>query len=224
LPEPWSIWGSGYIAKLDVASLATGDHMSVREVGRIRIEPDAFPYSLSIDRTGRYAFVACNAVSYVPVIDLATDRIIAKVPVRSDGARAVAFTPDNAYALVTLEREAVMAVIRLTDFTVTRYIPVGPGPRGIAVDESDSTAYISAFSRFTFTSQLDRPTKAHSVTAVHLAGLDLSRDEQQAPYDEILVGHGPCSVVLFNTERVSYDAAKVDAAVQDLTVVATATQ
>jgi hypothetical protein len=69
----------------------------------------------------------------MPVIDLETDSVIAKVPVKSDGGRAVAFTPDNACALLTLGRIPQKAVVDTEEPTTTRYIPVGPGPRGIAV-------------------------------------------------------------------------------------------
>jgi YVTN family beta-propeller protein len=208
------IWGSGYLAKLDITGLAAGQHGSVREVGRIRIDPQAFPYSLNIDREGRYALVACNAVEYVPVIDLATDQIVARVALRSDGARAVAFTPDNRHALVTLERESLVAVISLDRFEVTRYLPVGPGPRGIAID-TDETAYISAFARATI-ARTDIPHEPHSLTVVHLKGIDLDAEDQVVPFEEIRVGHGPCSVVVFNTERATLTSQQVDAAVRDL--------
>lgn len=141
------VWGSGYIAKLDLAGLAEGRTDGVREIARIRIPENSHPYSISIDRSGTKAFVACNSISSVPVIDLAIDRVLAQIPVKSDGGRAVAFTPDNEYALLTLERDSVIAVIDMRELSVTRYIPVGPAPRGIAIDESDNTVYCSAFSR-----------------------------------------------------------------------------
>lgn len=212
------IWGSGYIAKLDISGLVTGDASSVREITRIRIDPTAHPYSLNIDRSGRYAFVACNSIEYVPVIDLTVDEVVQRVPVRNDGARAVAFTGDNRFALVTLERDNSIAVIRLSDFTTTRYLPVGPAPRGIAVDDNDERAYISAFSRGTVVAAgVDHDFKAHAVTVVDLQGVDLDSEEQMPRYDDIRVGYGPCSVVVFDTERVTYDAAQVDSAVRDLT-------
>jgi YVTN family beta-propeller protein len=217
------IWGSGYIAKLDISGLASGDAGSVREVGRIRIEPHAHPYSLNVDRAGRYALVACNSVEYVPVIELASGEVIARVPVRAGGGRAVAFTPDNRFALVTLERDNSAAVIRMSDFTVTRYLPVGPAPRGIAIDEDDERAYISAFSRSTvWPGNEDHDFQAHAVTVMELRGVDLESTEQMPRYDDIRVGYGPCSVVVFDTERASYHATKVDAAVRDLVAPAAA--
>jgi YVTN family beta-propeller protein len=205
------IWGAGYIAKLDVAGLAERRPDSVHEVARIRIAPDAFPYSLNIDREGRYGLVACNAVEYVPVIDLSRGEIAARVPVRCDGARAVAFTPDNRHALVTLERDSSVAVISLADLRVSRYLPVGPGPRGIAVDDDDETAYISAFARVSI-ARTDIPHEPHSLTILNLADVDLDSDDGTMPsYDEIRVGYGPCSVVVFDTAATTVTSAHVDA-------------
>jgi YVTN family beta-propeller protein len=209
------VWGSGYIAKLDISALAQGNHRSVREVKRITIDRNAFPYSLSIDRSGRFAVVACNAVKYVPIIDLETDEIVARVQVKNDGARAVAFSPDNRFAIVSLEREAAVAVIDMESREVTRYIPVGPGPRGIAVDQDAFTFYVTAFSRDTV-GFADVPSMPHSLTVVHLDGVDLGQEGPMPRFEEIPVGFGPCSVALFDSERAGYRSDKVDVAVRRL--------
>jgi YVTN family beta-propeller protein len=208
------IWGSGYIAKIDISGLKNGDASDVREIARIRIQENSHPYSLNVDRTGRYALVACNSVDYVPVIDLATDRVAHRVPVTSQGGRAVAFSPDNRYALVTLERESVIAVIDLTTFTVTRYLPTGPSPRGIAVDDRDFTIYSSAFSRGTTLHAGQPGNLPHAITVIHLDNVDLSTGDDsggQPVFDDIPVGYGPCSVSLFDTDRVSLDNVDIDA-------------
>lgn len=209
------VWGSGYIAKIDIAGLARGDVGDVREIGRIRIQENSHPYSLNVDHTGRYAFVACNSVDYVPVIDLTTDHVVHRVPVTSQGGRAVAFSPDNRFALVTLERESTIAVIDLSTFKVTRYVPVGPSPRGIAVDERDFTVYASAFARGTVLYAGQPGSLPHAVTVVKMDNVDLSTDEAtggKPVFDDIRVGFGPCSVSLFDTDRVSLDHVDVDAA------------
>ncbi|KXK59546.1 hypothetical protein AWW66_23695 [Micromonospora rosaria] len=211
-----SIWGSGYIAKLDLAGLATGRPDLVREVARIRVGENTHPYSVNIDRSGSRLFVACNSVAEVPVIDLSTDRVIARVPVPIDGARAVAFTPDNAYALVTLERKSRIAVIDMERLEVTRTIPVGPGPRGIAVDETDNTVYCSAFSRI-FDDPEVPDVVAHSLSVVHLEGVDLASEDSKPRYEHLPVGHGPCSVAIFNPDRVAFDSDRLERAAASLT-------
>jgi len=208
------IWGSGYIAKIDIAGLADGDISNVREIARIRIQENSHPYSLNVDRSGRYAVVACNSVDYVPIIDLATDKVAHRVGVTSQGGRAVAFSPDNHYALVTLERESTIAVIDMSTFEVTRYLPTGPSPRGIAVDDKDFTIFASAFSRGTVMHAGQPGSRPHAITVVKLDNVDLSTDGEaggQPVFDDIQVGFGPCSVSLFDTDRVSLDNVDVDA-------------
>lgn len=212
------IWGSGYIAKLDLKGLLKKDRAeSVREVARIRIGEDSFPYSLNIDRTGKRAYVACNSIAELPVIDLDTDSVIARVPVKSDGGRAVAFTPDNNFALLTLERTSTIAVVDTDELKVTRNIPVGPAPRGIVVDDNDNTVYCSNFSRAVpeENEKIEFSFSPHSLTVVHLDGVDLALPAEEGgnvQYDEIKVGYGPCSVSVFDSAQVSYDEDKLNKA------------
>ncbi|MGY2011964.1 beta-propeller fold lactonase family protein [Nocardia gipuzkoensis] len=211
------IWGSGYIAKLDLRELRSAGRVeSVREIARIRLGEDSFPYSLNIDRSGKRAYVACNSVAELPVIDLDTDTVIARVPVNSDGGRAVAFTPDNRFALLTLERTSTVAVVDTDQLQVTRYIPVGPAPRGIAMDDNDMTFSVAIFTRATADhADVDFRFSPHSLTVVHLDGVDLSLPAEeggQVRYDEIKVGYGPCSVAIFDPSQISYDENKLNEA------------
>ncbi len=206
------IWGSGYVAKIDISGLREGNASQIREVARIRIEENSHPYSLNVDRQGRYALVACNSTDYVPVIELATDKMTQRISVKSQGGRAVAFSPDNRFALVTLERESVIAVIDLESFDVTRYLPTGPSPRGITVDERDFTIYAAGFSRGTVLHAGKPGSMPHAITVIETENVDLSSDGSGAPVlKDIPVGYGPCSVSLFDTDRVSLDNVDVDA-------------
>lgn len=214
------IWGSSYIAKLDLSGLGDGRPQDVREVARIALDEDTFPYSLNFDRTGTRAYVACNAIAAMPVIDLATDKIIKMVSVRSDGGRAVAFTEDNRFALLSLERESLVAVVDTESLNVTRYIPVGPAPRGVAVHKD--TLYCGVFARAMSVTPGAPKFNPHTVTIVELDTVDLATDEGSPTTSEIRVGYGPCSVSVFDSERVSYDAGRLnDAAArlaEDVTV------
>lgn len=212
------IWGSSYISKLDLSGLAEGNPGSVREVGRIVLGQDVFPYSLNIDRSGARAFVACNGVAAVPVIDLSSDTVEKMVEVESSGGRAVAFTPDNEFALVTIERTDSVAVIDMRDLEVTRYIPVGPSPRGITVDDNDGTIYCVLFSRASWTPRPDQkpgkryPTEPHAVTVVHVEGIDMATSDGEPDFEQIRVGFGPCSVSIFDPDKIAFDAARLDKA------------
>lgn len=212
------IWGASYIAKLDLTGLVDGKPELVRESARIQIGENLHPYSLNFDRAGSRALVACNTGSTVPVIDLASDTVIAKVATEIDGCRAIAFTPDNKYALATLERNDTVAVIDLDTYQVTRSISTGPGPRGIAIHDPDEVLYVSSFARHTpfFPGDDDHPQMAHSVTVLNIKGVDLSDAEAAVPFEELPVGFGPCSVAIFDTEKASYQAEKVDSAIANL--------
>lgn len=169
--------------------------------------------------------MACNTGSVVPVIDLGTDTVVARVATEIDGCRAVAFTPDNKYALATLERNDSVAVIDLDTYQVTRYIPVGPGPRGIAVHDPDEVLYVSAFSRAGGLVPDDRRQfMAHSVTVVDFKGVDLANADDAVRYAELTVGFGPCSVTVFDSEKVAFQADKLNSAMVDLTDEAAANQ
>jgi DNA-binding beta-propeller fold protein YncE len=161
--------------------------------------------------------VACNSVAYVPVIDLETGRVVRKVEVRSEGGRAVAFTPDNKFALVTLERESVIAVINLDSWTVTQYLPTGPSPRGIAIDERDTTIYSSNFSRGVTMHAGGVGATPHSISVIKLNDADLADESDttaKLEFEDIPVGFGPCSVSLFDTENVSLDDVDLDSSLQ----------
>jgi YVTN family beta-propeller protein len=208
------VWGAGYVAKLDISGLADGEFREVREVARIRLAENAHPYSASIDPTGAFLFVACNSLDYLPVIDLSNDDIAHRVPLRCEGAnagaRAVAFTPDDAFALVTLERTNEVAVITLADFTVTRYLPVGPSPRGIAIDPGTMTMFIAGFTRGFSVGVQPIQFKPHAVTIVDVSGVNLTDPEDQPRYADVQVGFGPCSVSVFDTLKIKHGFSQVD--------------
>lgn len=212
------VWGSGYVAKLDISSLADGDYQKVREVARIRIAENSHPYSLNIDPSGKHAVVACNSLDYVPVIDLETDQVAHRVAVRCDaencGARAVAFTPDSQFALVSLERSNEVVVISMSDFKATRYLPVGPSPRGVVLDPDSMVVFACAFARGGPAGHLPFEFKPHTVTIIGLDGVDLSTDKGEPKYDQVRVGFGPCSVSLFDPDQIQQGIKKLDQMVE----------
>ncbi|MGO4536227.1 YVTN family beta-propeller repeat protein [Leifsonia sp. 2MCAF36] len=194
------LWGDGALAKLDITSLESGDVNGVVQTGTIMLGPDTFPYSVNVDRKRMTALVACNAIQSVPVIDLATDSLIADVEIRAGGARAIAFSSDEDYAFVTLERDSSIAVVDLDQNRVSRYIQVGPGPRGVTVDP-DGVVYAAAFSRPIVTMFPVENYASHSVTVIDPTRADLSRDGDDVTVTSVGVGFGPCSVSVFDPAK-----------------------
>lgn len=191
-----SLWGEGSIAKVNVAGLDHDEVESVKVEKVIMIAPDTFPYSINIDHTRHLAFVACNAIQSVPVIDLKTDKIEWRIPVRGSGVRAVAFTPDNKYGLATLERDNSIAVIDLDSKKVTRYLEAGPAPRGVVTDTA-GTVYVAAFTRSVAMKHDVPDWGGHGVTVIHTANSDLGDDSSPVTTETVPVGYGPCSVSVF---------------------------
>lgn len=78
---------------------------------------------------------------------------------------------------------------------VTRQIPVGPGPRGLTVDGTDETLYVTNFER----------THAFA-PVVDLASAPLDSDTGTFSYQPIEVGCGPCSVAILDVSGLPESA------------------
>ena len=76
-------------------------------------------------------FVANPQAKGLLVIEIATGEV-RSVELGHIGGRAVAFTSDARYALVSVETVSEIAVIELATLRQTRHIPATPGPRGPA--------------------------------------------------------------------------------------------
>lgn len=192
------IWGDGLVARLDIAGLSSDRPEAVAVERTISVGTAAHPYSVAIDPTGTRVFVANTQATYASVIDIATSEVT-HVELGYIGGRAVAFSPDNEYALISVETVNSVYVVRLSDLKVMRYIPVGPGPRGLTVDNRDKTMYITNFARTKPTFLPDGPDYGpNTLTLVELDSAPLDRQEGTFVYDEIEVGFGPCSVTMLD--------------------------
>jgi DNA-binding beta-propeller fold protein YncE len=205
-----SIWGAGEIARLDLTPLGTAEPTTISVDGSVSVGKEAHPYSVSFAPGGRHLFVANTQAKYVSVIDT-SDLSEKRIQVAAIGGRAVAYTPDEKFALVTLETISKLAVIDLTDLRVTRYIDTGPGPRGLAVDKAASVVYVSAFDRTAmFPGTTVSDYGPNTLTMVDLGSGDLSTDSGQFRTEVVPVGYGPCSVSLFETKNSQVPPSKLE--------------
>ncbi|MFD5872231.1 YncE family protein [Streptomyces sp. NPDC060322] len=178
--------GAGTAAVVDLSALAGGGSVQVADrlvLGSVHAQPRAVALS------GAHAVFACARLDVLPVVDLACGRMEegVRLPVAGTAPAGIAVTGEGGYALVTLERAGALAVVDLLEWTVTRMVPLGAGPREITIDPADATVYCALAGQ-------------RSLAVVHLDGVDLSNTDGTPQFEEIPVGAGPSSVALVRLE------------------------
>jgi DNA-binding beta-propeller fold protein YncE len=191
------VWGDGVLAKIDISALRTEAPEKVAIVEKIELGRTAHPYSAAIDPSGTRVFVANTQATYASVVDIATSAVTA-VELGAIGGRAVAFSPDKQFALISVETVSTVTVVRLDTLEVTRQIPVGPGPRGMAVDDAGKTLYVTNFDRNAVISARHPDYGPNALTVVDLDSAPLDTDSGEFSYQPIEVGYGPCSVSILD--------------------------
>jgi YVTN family beta-propeller protein len=190
------VWGDGVVAKLNLAGLREDRPELVSITETYDVGRTAHPYSAAIEPTGERVFVANTQAKHLSVIDIATG-VVSSVELGHIGGRAVAFTSDARYALVSVETVSEIAVIELATLRQTRRIPVGPGPRGLTVDADDDTLYITNFDRNG--PGMGGPAYGpNTLTVVDLNSAPLDEPVGVFDYQPVEVGYGPCSVALLD--------------------------
>jgi YVTN family beta-propeller protein len=198
------VWGEGVLAKVDISALRDGAPERVEISGAIDLGRTAHPYSAAIEPSGRRVFVANTQAKYASVVDIATDQVT-RVDLGAIGGRAVTFSPDRRFALISVETVSRVAVVELETLRVTRQIPVGPGPRGLTIDAGDDTMYVTNFARNTGGAMASRQGPAtgmefgpNTLTVVDLSSAPLDSDTGEFSCTPLEVGYGPCSVAILD--------------------------
>ena len=192
-----AMWGARYVAKIDLRRLVDVNHPAagpgVHEAAKLGLGELGHPYSVAIHGDGRRGYVANADAPYVSVIDLETGEMVGWVHVGGKGGRSVAFSPDGRYAFATVEHRSEVVAIDVTDHRVVRRIPVGPCPRGLAVEPHELTLYSSGFSR-TPRQQARSSCPPKAVTVVQLGSPEALESGAEPEYAEVPVGPGPSGV------------------------------
>lgn len=99
------------------------------------------PLNLALSPDGKELYVACEASDSVVVVDVASRRAIAEIPVGGQ-PHDVAFTSDGARAYVSNRLGDSVSVIDTANRRVVATIGAGDEPHGLLLDEVDKNLYV----------------------------------------------------------------------------------
>ncbi len=103
------------------------------------------PFGVAFTPDGTAAYVVNNSSNSVSVINTTSQTVVATVPVQSSPVEvAMALTSNGTFAYVTNSASNSVSVIAVgSSPRVVQTIPVGSGPRGVAVTPNSSLAYVA---------------------------------------------------------------------------------
>ncbi|WP_327713255.1 YncE family protein (plasmid) [Streptomyces sp. NBC_00464] len=174
--------GAGSVCALDLTGLQAGRWDAVSVAWRTALGAHAQPRVLLPTRLGP-GLVLCRTADRLPVVDLDSGRVMTEVVLPGPGGPSGAVEVDGDFALVTLERLGLIAVVDLLEWSVTRTIPVGPCPSGIVVDPDDQTVYCPL-------------PLSGGLAVIHLDGVDLSTEDGLPQFESVRAGRAPSSVAV----------------------------
>lgn len=201
-----AVWGSHYVAKFDISALADGQVDDVREVARVVVGHDWHPYSVALHPSGKELYVANTRSERLTIIDTTTDTVAGEVDVGSVGSRAVVFSKDGKHAFVSIENTSEVVAVDTGERKIVTRFPVGPGPRGLALDTTTDTLFVSAFDRTGISPTAVMSTRpANTLTVLNLAPAksSLARGAERVKVDFAPVAHGSCSVAVLDTDTLT---------------------
>ena len=108
----------------------------------IKVEPRyKTPLNLALRPDGRELYVTCEAAYSVIVVDTATRRKVAEIPVGGQ-PMDVTFSPDGRRAFVSNRLDDSLSVIDVGARKVVATIPVGDEPHGVLTDRAGKYLYV----------------------------------------------------------------------------------
>jgi PQQ-dependent catabolism-associated beta-propeller protein len=146
------------------------------------------PRQLLLIPGGKELWVSNEWSGQVSIIDRANNHVTGNIDFRPPGSRQIDVTPlgltatkDGETAIVALGRADFVAFVDTVRGTIQHYVPVGRGPRGVALGAGEHTLYVT--NEFSDDVSIVNVTSHKAIKAVHVGG---------APYsvraDDLLVG------------------------------------
>ncbi len=133
-----------------IAYITNGESKSISKIrwsdgtvlGEIPLDERGMPHNLATTPDDRYLFVARKGSDDVAVIDLASEEVVAYIPV-SKGHHAVDASPDGRFVYVSGIGADVINVIDVARMERVAEIPVGDGPHGVRFSPDGQRAYVA---------------------------------------------------------------------------------
>jgi YVTN family beta-propeller protein len=127
---------------LAVVLLAIAAQPVDRQSGSLTRERYLSPIEMALSADGRQFYVVCQDSDEVRVVDLASGKVVARVPV-GHVPRGIALSPDNRQIYITNAWSDTVSVIDAATLKVVQTLPTGFEPAGIVVDRSGKTVYVA---------------------------------------------------------------------------------
>ncbi len=129
------------IAVLAIALLVIAAKPAARQSAAVR-ERYLSPIELQFSSNGRLIYVVCEGSDEVRVVDTATRKVVASIPV-GRVPRGIASSPDGRTLYVTNSWSDNVSVIDAAQMRVVETLPAGFEPTGVVVDSSGTTLYVA---------------------------------------------------------------------------------
>ncbi len=129
------------IAVLAIALLVIAAKPAARQSAAVR-ERYLSPIELQFSSNGRFIYVVCEGSDEVRVVDTATRKVAASIPV-GRVPRGIASSPDGRTLYVTNSWSDNVSVIDAAQMRVVETLPAGFEPTGVVVDSSGTTLYVA---------------------------------------------------------------------------------
>lgn len=100
------------------------------------------PIEMALSSDGRLIYVVCEGNDEVRVVDAASGKIVAGIPV-GRSPRGIASSPDGDMLYITNSWSDDVSVIDTAQMKVVQNLPAGFEPTGVVVDRTGSTLYVA---------------------------------------------------------------------------------
>jgi DNA-binding beta-propeller fold protein YncE len=159
----------------DSDQLVEVDAFSFTEIRRIKVDPR--PHGLAASADGSKIYLASDRTGNFQVVDAATGRITAQLPLGKD-PNQMTLTRDGRFAYVPMRGEDSVAIVELNPLRLVKKIPMDKGPHDAYTGAGGRRIYVGAqFGRSIAVFDPDSHSLAHHIeTADGVRPMSPSKD------------------------------------------------